>query len=151
MVTMETKFFLNALQDEAIASAIAAAERQTSAEIRVFVTEKSADNVVREAEKQFLRLGMAKTELRNGVLIYISPKSQTFAVIGDRGIHEKCGPAFWEEIAAGMTPLLKSERFTEAITFGIGKLEKVLAREFPFRAGDRNELPNEIARDDREL
>ena len=64
---METKAFLHALDDQQIAEAIAQAEKTTSGEIRVFVSESAVDEPVLEAEKQFVRMGMMKTAQRNGV------------------------------------------------------------------------------------
>jgi uncharacterized membrane protein len=144
---MQTKDFLHALKDEAIAHEIAEAEKRTSGEIRVFVSKKAVEDAVIEAEKQFVALGMAKTASRNGVLIYFSPKSQKYAVVGDKGVHEKCGQKFWEHITHDMTPLLKEGKFTEAIVLAVREIGAVLAKEFPWRSGDKNELPNKIARD----
>ncbi|HEX7862704.1 MAG TPA: TPM domain-containing protein [Verrucomicrobiae bacterium] len=143
---METKDFLHALKDDEVARAIADAEKLTSGEIRVFVNESAVENVVLEGEKQFIRMGMTKTAQRNGVLIYFAPKSQKFAVIGDEGVHKKCGQKFWEHITEEMTPLLKSGRFTEAITLAVRDIGTALAKEFPPVANDRNELPNRVAR-----
>jgi uncharacterized membrane protein len=46
-----------------------------------------------------------------------------------------------------MTPHLKAGRFTEAILTGVQQAGEALARYFPWEAGDRNELPNEIVRE----
>ena len=144
---METKQFLRALDDLKIAEAIAAAEKLTSGEIRVFVSEQAVEEPLLEAEKQFARLGMTKTAQRNGVLIYFAPKSQKYAVIGDKGVHEKCGQKFWEHITEEMTPLLKTGAFTEAVLLAVKDIGAVLAKEFPPLAGDRNELPNRVERE----
>jgi uncharacterized membrane protein len=147
---MKTKEFLDALDHEAIAKAIGEAEKRTSGEIRVFVTEHEVKDAVAAAQEQFLRLGMAKTELRNGVLLYFAPRSRAFAVIGDKAIHERCGQSLWEEVTVKMTPLLKADEFTKAIIAGVERLGMVLAKEFPWKAGDRNELPNTVVRDESE-
>ena len=144
---MHTKEFVHLLDDKAIASAIAETEKRTSGEIRVFVTEKAVQDAVQEAEKQFVALGMTKTGERNGVLIYFAPKSQNYAVIGDSGVHQRCGQNFWQHITDEMTPLLKAGKFSEAVLLAIREIGEVLAREFPFKAGDKNELPNQIIRD----
>ena len=144
---METKEFLHALDDHKIAEAIAAAEKGTSGEIRVFVTEKEVGEPVMEAEKQFARMGMTKTAQRNGVLIYFAPKSQKYAVVGDKGVHEKCGQKFWKHITEEMTPLLKEGKFTEAVVLAVTDIGAALAKEFPPVAGDRNELPNRVERE----
>ena len=143
---METKAFLHALDDQQIAEAIAQAEKTTSAEIRVFVSESAANDPVLEAEKQFVRMGMTKTAQRNGVLIFFAPKSQKYAVVGDKGVHEKCGQKFWEHITEEMTPLLKAGSFTEAIVLAVKEIGASLAKEFPPLAGDKNELPNRVER-----
>lgn len=144
---METKQFLKALDDNKIAAAIGEAEKRTSGEIRVFVSQKTVANPVAEAEKQFVALGMGRTALRNGVLIYFAPKSQKYAVIGDKAVHEKCGQKFWEHITEEMTPLLKAGRFTDAVTLAVREIGSALAKEFPPVAGDRNELPNRVERE----
>ena len=143
---METKEFLCALDDQRIAEAIATAEKSTSGEIRVFVSESTVDNALLEAEKQFVRMGMAKTAQRNAVLVYFAPKSQKYAVVGDQGVHQKCGQRFWEHIAEEMTPLLKGNQFNEAVLYAVREVGAALAKEFPSLPGDKNELPNRVER-----
>ena len=145
---MKTKEFVEALDENAIAQAIAETEKRTSGEIRVFVTENLVHEPVMEAEKQFVRLGMTRTKRQNGVLIYFAPRSQKFAVVGDRGVHARCGQNFWQHITGEMTPLLKGGKFTEAILLAVRDIGNVLAREFPCQPDDKNELPNQIARDE---
>ena len=146
MVIMETKQFLRALDDAAIARAIGEAEKKTSGEIRVFVSELVVTDAVAEGQKEFMSLGMTKTALRNGVLIFFAPRTQAFSIIGDEGVHKKCGQRFWEELTDRMRPLLKAGKFTEAIVASVEQIGAALAKEFPFLPGDRNELPNTIAR-----
>lgn len=143
---METKVFLHALDDQQIADAIAQAEKKTSGEIRVFVSENAVTEPMLEAEKQFVRMGMTKTAQRNGVLIYFAPKSQKYAVIGDKAVHEKCGQKFWEHITEEMTPLLKAGKYTEAVVLAVNEIGATLAKEFPPVAGDKDELPNRVER-----
>jgi uncharacterized membrane protein len=144
---MKAKEFLNALDDNAIATAIADAEKRTSGEIRVFVTRSTSEDALKDAEAQFLRLEMDRTELRNSVLIYFAPRSHAFAIVGDRAIHERCGESFWRGITERITPVLKENRFTDAIVQAVHEIGTVLGKEFPWKEGDRNELPNDVARD----
>jgi uncharacterized membrane protein len=144
---METEDFLARLDDAKIVAEIALAEKRSSGEIRVFVSLRKVDDVIARAQRRFEMLGMTRTELRNGVLLYFAPRSRKFAVIGDLAIHEKCGPEFWEEVSAEVRERLRSEHFTDAVIHGLRKVGEVLARHFPRDKDDRNELPNEIARD----
>lgn len=144
---MEPKTFINQLDDAKLVAAIARAEERTSGEIRLFVSHKKVEDALGEAKKQFLKLGMEKTAERNAVLIYIAPEAQKFAIVGDSGVHAKCGDGFWNSTSAAMRPLLREGKFTEALLGAIAGIGEVLGRHFPHRDGDRNELPNEIEGD----
>ena len=127
-----------------VVAAIAAAEQRTSGEIRVVVTQQKAEEPVLMAQQHFQRLGMTQTAARNGVLIFVAPASHTFAVIGDRGVHAKCGDGFWRELAAAMTERFKRGEFTDALVLGIERAGTLLAEHFPRRPDDRNELPDDV-------
>lgn len=127
-----------------VVAAIGAAELKTSGEIRVLLARRVADDPVAAAQKHFERLGMTQTAARNGVLIFLAPRSRTFAVIGDRGVHEKCGDTFWTELAAAMTEHFKRGDFTAGLVHGIDRAGALLAEHFPRAADDRNELPDEV-------
>jgi uncharacterized membrane protein len=141
---MKPKYFISQLDDQKIVDAIAAAELRTSGEIRVFIAADAIADALPEAKRQFTAMGMEKTAERNGVLIYIAPKSQTFAVVGDQGVHAECGEQFWNATANQMKSLLKENKFTEALLVSITNIAEVLARHFPRRDDDRDELPNQI-------
>lgn len=142
---MRSKEFLNRLDHQRITDAIAEAERKTSGEIRVYLQrgELSGD-ALPIAHKKFHELGMTKTAERNGVLVFVAPRAQKFAVVGDEGIHQKCGEAFWQQLVAGMAAHFRSENFTEAVVHGITGAGDLLAEHFPRQENDRNELPNTI-------
>ena len=146
---VRTHDFLRQLDEAAVVQAIQQAESRTSGEIRVFVTTRfvDADGILGRAASRFEKLGMSSTRDRNAVLLYFAPRSQQFAIIGDKGVYEKFGAELWHEIASMMTEKLRAGRFTEAIVSGISMASDLLARHFPRRPDDRNELPNEIDRD----
>jgi uncharacterized membrane protein len=144
---MKPKNFLNQLQNDEIVAAIRQAEKQTSGEIRVFISSGEPEDAIKAAQAEFTRLGMDKTAEKNGVLIYVAPHVHKFAVIGDAGVHQKCGETFWTAVAAEMSGHFKKERFTEGIMHGVKEAGSLLARHFPHKSDDRNELPDEIAGD----
>lgn len=132
------------IEDARVTAAIAAAEQRTSGEIRVFISSRKIEEPVQAAEAHFVRLNMNATAARNGVLIFLAPASHTFAVIGDRGIHEKCGPNFWRELADAMGDRFKAADFTGGLVLGIERAADLLAQHFPRQPDDRNELPDTI-------
>jgi uncharacterized membrane protein len=145
-VSFDTFEFLWKLDDQRIVTAIAHAELQTSGEIRVYVAESEVDNPVSAAEKQFEQMGMTATRERNGVLIYIAPRSRKFAIIGDTGVHARCGQSFWNDVALEMRRYLKDDRPTDALVHAISKAGELLKAHFPRQADDVNELPDAVQR-----
>lgn len=146
---MQPNAFLHALDNDRIVAAILDAEGRSHGEIRVHVSNQDAADVEAAARAQFEKLDMTRTALRNGVLIYVAPRSQKFAVIGDAGIHEHCGPSFWTDVAAAMEADFRGGRFTDGIVKGVKEAGDVLARYFPRGAAkpDVNELPDDVTRD----
>jgi uncharacterized membrane protein len=144
---MHPQKFKERLEDNQIVAAIREAERKTSAEIRVFISHKPIEEPVTAAQAAFVTLGMNKTAGRNGVLIFVAPLTHKFAVIGDENAHAKCGDAFWRELADLMAGAFRKSEFTAGIIHGVTKAGALLAQHFPRQPDDRNELPDEIARD----
>jgi uncharacterized membrane protein len=144
---MKIKHFLNQLEHDQVVKAIADAESKMCGEIRVLISRKQPGDPVRAAQESFFKLGMARTKMRNGVLIYIAPRSRKFAIIGDQAVHEKCGDAFWKEVADEMSAHFRGGDCTQAILHGIDRAGKLLAEHFPPQPGGENELSNEIAED----
>jgi len=139
--------FIHQLDEQRIVRAIGEAEKKTSGEIRIYISHKERHDALAFAKKRFHELGMFKTKQRNAVLLYIVPRTQQFAVIGDVGIHEKCGDAFWKETVSAMAQRMKEGKFTDAIVGTVQTLGEALQRYFPAERGDANELPNELAGD----
>ena len=87
---------------------------------------------------------MEQTQERNAVLIFVAPRARKFAVIGDEGVHQKCGDEFWEELVDRMRAHFQEEHFTDALVEAIEAAGQLLARHFPKTASSPNELPDEI-------
>lgn len=133
-----------AIDHARVVTAIEAAERRTSGEVRVLIAGELAPDAITAAQKHFERLGMTRTAARNGVLIFLAPRSRTFAVIGDTAIHAQCGETFWRELATAMSEHFKQDHFTDGLVLGIERAGALLAEHFPRRPDDRNELPNRV-------
>jgi uncharacterized membrane protein len=144
---MKTNDFLTALQHDAIVKAIGEAEATTSGEIRLFISRKEPDDAVVAAQRAFEHLGMHKTKERNGVLLFVAPRARKFAIIGDKAVHERCGDAFWTEVAQEISSHFRRGEFTDGVLHGIRRTGKLLAAHFPRLPGDKNQLPDDIAHD----
>jgi uncharacterized membrane protein len=137
-------------EQERIREAIAQAERSTSGEIRIFVEKTCKDNAYERAVHFFNKLGMAKTKLRNGVLIYLATEDHQFAIIGDAGINKLVPENFWQSTKDLMLRHFKNGEMAEGIIAGIHEAGQQLKTFFPSVANDTNELSNDIAFGDEE-
>ena len=132
-------------QQEKIIHAIQVAEGYTSGEIRLAVEPRCKGEPMDRAAVYFHRLGMDKTALRNGVLIYIAVDDHQFAIIGDTGIHKKVAAGFWGETKELMLRYFKEDDLVQGLIEGIKHAGEQLQHFFPRQDDDVNELPNDIA------
>ena len=136
----------------AIEQAIAKAELQHRGEIR-FAAEAALEGApllagqsARErAVEVFSLLRVWDTEENNGVLIYLLLADRDFEIVADRGINANVSNAEWEQICRRMESHLSNGQFEQGIVAGIAEVSRLLARYYPPRPGDRNELPDKPA------
>ena len=140
----ELKKFSQNLDTARIEKSIADAELRTSGEIRVVLQSGKVDDPTAAAAKEFAKLKMHETAERNAVLFLVAPDARCFAVYGDEGIHQKCPPNFWTEVAAAMERHFRSANPTQALVEGITRAGDLLATEFPRQSDDKDELSNTL-------
>jgi uncharacterized membrane protein len=92
--------FLSDKEKHEIALTIHEAELHTRGEIRLYIEKKCKGDVMERALKIFHQLNMHHTKERNGVLIYVAYVDHVFAILGDKGIHEKVPEHFWDDEGA---------------------------------------------------
>lgn len=132
-------------EQEQVRLAIEAAEKNTSGEIRVCAEKNCKDEPIERATSYFYKVGMDKTLLKNGVLIYIATEDRKFAIIGDSGINELVPDDFWETTKEAMLEKFKSGKLAEGLVHGITLAGEKLREFFPYQEGDKNELSDEIS------
>lgn len=126
-------------------NAIEKAELNTSGEIRVHVENYCLGNPLHAARRIFKKLGMYRTDERNGVLFYIAVKSRKIAVWGDEGIHQKLGEGYWNEIMTALVKDFKADNKAASLADAIQKCGKALSTYFPRSTNDKNELSNDLS------
>ena len=140
------KFFFTAEEQQRIVSAIAASEKQTSGEIRVFVEShcRFVDPLDRAAEA-FFKLKMDSTEQRNAVLLYMAMKDRQMAIFGDKGIHEKVGNDFWNDKVQTILSHFSKADYAGGLEKIVMEIGTTLSSYFPYDGNnDKNELPDDI-------
>ena len=88
---------------------------------------------------------MDRTELRNGVLIYVAVKDRKTAIIGDQGINQYVHREFWDTCYRTMSSHFTIGDFSGGLCAAIGLLPRELCEHFPHQSDDVNELPDEIS------
>lgn len=137
--------FFTQQEQQLLVNAIAEAELKTSGEIRLHLSNFCFGNEVKAAQKVFANLKMYQTQERNGVLIYIATLSRKVAIIGDVGIHQKLGDAFWQKIVDQLIQQFKQNKKAEALAQSIIECGEQLGKFFPLSSDDKNELTNTIS------
>ncbi|MBC8053981.1 MAG: TPM domain-containing protein [Sphingobacteriaceae bacterium] len=132
-------------EQEQIRQAIEAAEKNTSGEIRISAEKHCKEDPLDRAANYFHKIGMDKTALRNGVLIYIATEDHKFAIIGDAGINEAVPDNFWDTTKEAMLNLFKTGNIVEGLITGVNMAGEKLKQYFPYTDGDKNELSDDIS------
>lgn len=137
-------FFSQTEQDD-IQHAIREAELDTSGEIRVHIENNCHGDVLDRAAFLFRQLEMHKTDLRNGVLIYLAINNKRFAILGDMGINKVVPVGFWDSIKANMLDHFRESRFSDGLIQAVLASGQQLKLHFPRRRDDVNELTDDIS------
>ena len=128
-----------------ISETIRLAESNTSGEICVYVARKCKGDPLDSAYNKFVQLKMDSTELRNSVLIYVSPADHKSAIYADKGINMLINrPDFWKETLDLMLSYFKEEQIFEGIRKGVLKTGEALKELYPVSENDINELDNDV-------
>jgi len=142
---MKAADFFTTEQKKQITDAIKEAELNTSGEIRVHVEMDCKENVLDRAAFWFEKLKMHKTELRNGVLFYLSINDRKFAILGDAGINAVTPDNFWDEIKETVISYFQKEEYASGLSKGFKMAGQALQEQFPHQKDDINELSDDIS------
>jgi uncharacterized membrane protein len=139
--------FLTESDLDAVAASIGTVESRTSGEIRVHLERRLPRDqaALDRARALFTELGMHGTRARSGVLIYLALQDRALAIVGDDGVHAKVGDAYWAEVRDVMVERLRRGAPREALVSAVEHVGEVLARHFPRRPDDVDELSNEVS------
>lgn len=137
--------FLSSDDELAIVQAIQEAEKKTSGEVRVHIEKKCPKkDPIKRAISLFQKLGMHKTDLRNGVIVYVATEDHLLAIWGDEGIHAKVGREFWESTLITLQEDFKTNQIKNGLIKALLDIGEKLQQHFPYQKDDKNELDDSI-------
>lgn len=94
------------------------------------------------ALEAFSRLRVWDTEENSGVLIYLQLVDRDIEIVCDRGIDSKVGRERWDAICRRMEQAFRARRFEAGVLDGIEEITALLAKHFPARRDNPDELPD---------
>jgi putative membrane protein len=110
---------------------------------RLLIPKEEMEARVHEAAfMKFYSSGLYRTREENGIEIFLSLFEKRVVVIGDRGIHEKMGNAHWDDVRKKIIDGIHTGKPREGICAAIETCGESLAKHFPRRPDDINELPD---------
>jgi uncharacterized membrane protein len=100
------------------------------------------------AHRQFMKHQVDLTELRQGVLIYVSLYEKSVYLLADRGVTPHVPPKEWADLGATLAKDFNQENPGETFLSALELLAKRVAPQFPPIEGDRDELSNRVRIED---
>jgi hypothetical protein len=135
---------------KAIEHAIKASERLHRSEIR-FALEGPLHigslglSPRQRAHVVFAQLGVWDTAENTGVLIYVQLVDRRIEIVADRGIAARVSQHDWDAVCRAMERAFKAGEYREGALGAIDAVTQILAREFPPRGVNPDELPDKPA------
>lgn len=134
---------------QAIEHAIAASEKRHDGELRfaveaglTFPALLRGQTARQRAVEVFSQLRVWDTEHNSGVLVYVQLVDRKVEILADRGLSARVPQAEWEDICRRLEQSYRKGEFENGSVAAIGEITEHLARHFPSRESNPNELPN---------
>ncbi len=102
------------------------------------------EEVERAAWQAFGSFRVRRTAAGTGILIYVSLFERTVCVLGDELIAAKLDQKAWDGVRDTIIAGIRDGRTADAMCDAITRCGDLLAQHFPYRAGDVNELSDEL-------
>ena len=100
--------------------------------------------VERTAWHAFGSFRVRRTAAGTGILLYVSLFERMVCVLGDDAIAARLEQKDWNEVRDMIVQGLRSGRGADAMSEAIARCGELLGRNFPYRAGDVNEIGDEL-------
>jgi uncharacterized membrane protein len=91
----------------------------------------------------FSGLRVWDTEHNSGVLIYVQLVDRRIEIVADRGISARVAQGEWDAVCRGMERAFRERRYEHGALEAIAHATRLLARHFPSRGVNANELPDQ--------
>jgi putative membrane protein len=104
------------------------------------------EEVFERALRAFRELELSRTAERTGILILVSLLERRVQVLADSGINARVKPGTWNLVVDVVLAGIRRGDLCQGLCAAIDQCGEILAREFPIRPDDVNELPDRLHR-----
>jgi putative membrane protein len=112
---------------------------------RLFIFSDRATSVAEEqAFQEFYANGLHKTEAATGVLLFVSLLEHRVVILADEGIDGKVDAEFWADTDDAILAGIRAGSLRDGLVAGVHRAGELLSEQFPWREGDRNEIPDRL-------
>jgi uncharacterized membrane protein len=130
-----------------IEAAVKASERRHRGELRFAVEGPLALGHLKISPRQrarqvFAQLDVWDTEENTGVLVYVQLVDHAIEIVADRGIAARVAQEEWDAVCRRMEGRFRKREFLDGALEAIDAVTRILARHFPARGANPNELPD---------
>ncbi|BBO20759.1 MAG: TPM domain-containing protein [Burkholderiales bacterium] len=132
-----------------IARAVAESEKRHDAELRfaveaglTFAALRRGQTARQRAVEVFSQLRVWDTEHNSGVLIYVQLVDRKVEILADRGVSALVPQVEWDAICRRLEQSYRRREFEQGTLAAIEEITTRLARHFPPREANPNELPD---------
>lgn len=132
-----------------IARAVAESEKRHDAELRfaveaglTFAALRRGQPARQRAVEVFSQLRVWDTEHNSGVLIYVQLVDRKVEILADRGVSALVPQVEWDAICRRLEQSYRRREFEQGTLAAIEEITTRLARHFPPREANPNELPD---------
>lgn len=117
---------------------------------RQLISEPLAEQRVAErAARAFAEYGLARTQGRTGVLLFVALLERRVVVLADEGVNRVLDPdESWAQVVALVVSGLRERRASEGLIAGVRRCGEILGRHLPAAPRNPDELPNAVVIED---
>jgi len=98
--------------------------------------------VRKAARQQFAAVSSRAVGSETGILIFVAAVDRRVELVADAGIHEKVGPALWQDAAAAIGKAMRTGDPTAGIVTAVGLCGEALRQHFPAEGPTSNVISN---------
>lgn len=116
---------------------------------RLLISDATSEACVYErAVRAFYQHELYRTRDRTGILVFVSLLERRVQILADSGINARVVPGTWDSVVAIIVESIRKGDLCRGLCEAVGRCGEILAKEFPRKVDDTDELDNRLRLDE---